>query len=1029
MTGQSPPDQAQRRKAVDAGRSLIVSAPAGSGKTSLLVERYLNLLTVVERPEEILAITFTRAAAAEMKSRILKALEEPGDLAQRVRDRDHALGWQLQENAVRLSIQTIDSFASDLAGQIPGGHSTQGMQIEENPLLLYREAIERLFARMHSDHPSKFFVEQFLGYLDNNVDTGERLLLSMLRKRDQWLGFSGEAMANIDLIGNVINESLASLRQQIIGAVECQLDDADQKNFQLLADRTEAVDHWTALLPLVLSQQGTLRRRLTRREHAAFTDRELSNHLVSWYGDLEERGLADALENCRQLPPETLAGDDRERLQNVSAALSLAAAELESIFVARRRIDFVGLMLRAMRGLRDDLGPTDLALYWDYRIRHILVDEFQDTSHGQFQFFNLLTEAWHSGDGNTLFAVGDPMQSIYRFRDADVSIFQRCCDQGMPTVELEPIRLTANFRSDPALVTWSNTLFSRLLPEDALPHLGAIPFSPASAQIDPKPGAQVLCRQFDGVQAEASSIVDHVQRLLRADDESDIGILCRDRNQLPPLLMALNAAQVSFTGTDIDPLGDQPIVQDLANLYTLLLNPEDRLALLSTLHSPMIGLGLAQLEHIIGQADPLDYCLRASPQEPALVRFGEALSWARSGLYEIPLCEVLEGLWLRLGGMDAYPASALGDALCWFELLEKLGDQAYAAEELRLGMAKLYAKPAELSRLKVMTIHRAKGLEFNHVILPGLSKRPKPDDPVLLMWRQMEQGLLAGINGDPGHAWLKREEKIRAENEQKRLFYVACTRAKDSLWLSYSLAEGKEPEGLARYLDPDQTEVSTDVTPGAWTNPGMTLKRLPATYAWKPPAEKALPSVEQASPSQAIDDEVDNEFSLVLGNLVHRALALAGQRQMLKLPQLEGNLPRWAGELGAHPEWQDAVIAQVRTHLDKTLASQTGLWVLAPRPYSHFEYALTGVSDGALRRFVLDRLFIEEETIWIVDYKTALPGDGEDMATFLGRQWARYHPQLAGYGEIVQRLLDTPQRLELGLYFTGMDHLEHHPFS
>ena len=138
--------------------------------------------------------------------------------------------------------------------------------------------------------------------------------------------------------------------------------------------------------------------------------------------------------------------------------------------------------MRASQGLRDEEGPTELALYWDYKIKHLLVDEFQDTSHSQYRFFCLLTDGWSTEEGNTFFAVGDPMQSIYRFRDADVSIFGRCWEDGLPNVSLEPIRLRANFRSSHELVDWNNDLFRRLFPQSALPKLGAIPFSPAVAQ-------------------------------------------------------------------------------------------------------------------------------------------------------------------------------------------------------------------------------------------------------------------------------------------------------------------------------------------------------------------------------------------------------------------------------------------------------------------------------------------------------------------------------------------------------------------
>ena len=142
---------------------------------------------------------------------------------------------------------------------------------------------------------------------------------------------------------------------------------------------------------------------------------------------------------------------------------------LKDIFIEEGAIDFTELQIRATSGLRDEFGPTDLALYFDYRIHHLLVDEFQDTSRSQLHFFELLIEGWQVDDSNTVFAVGDPMQSIYRFRDADVAIFAQCRDQGLGALPLEPLELVANFRSSNELVEWNNVCFTNFFLTTACP--------------------------------------------------------------------------------------------------------------------------------------------------------------------------------------------------------------------------------------------------------------------------------------------------------------------------------------------------------------------------------------------------------------------------------------------------------------------------------------------------------------------------------------------------------------------------------
>src|SRR4030095_7794015 len=113
---------------------------------------------------------------------------------------------------------------------------------------------------------------------------------------------------------------------------------------------------------------------------------------------------------------------------------------------------------------REDAAPTELAPALDYRIHHLLVDEYQDTSPAQEQLLVLLLAGWQPGDGRTLFCVGDPMQSIYAFREADVTLFLQAAEGGMGAVDLRPLRLGRNFRSSRAIVEWVNTAFSALLP-------------------------------------------------------------------------------------------------------------------------------------------------------------------------------------------------------------------------------------------------------------------------------------------------------------------------------------------------------------------------------------------------------------------------------------------------------------------------------------------------------------------------------------------------------------------------------------
>jgi len=196
------PDLEERARALDPSRSFIVQAPAGSGKTELLIQRYLVLLSSVQRPEEIAAITFTRKAAAEMKKRVLQALaaarttpqpDEPHEAltwqhARRALEQDEKLGWRLQESAARLRIQTIDSLSASLTRQMPV-LSRFGAQPEsvEDAGALYKEAARNTLALLEEEGETAADVAAMLSHIDNNAAVAEDLLAGMLARRDHWL--------------------------------------------------------------------------------------------------------------------------------------------------------------------------------------------------------------------------------------------------------------------------------------------------------------------------------------------------------------------------------------------------------------------------------------------------------------------------------------------------------------------------------------------------------------------------------------------------------------------------------------------------------------------------------------------------------------------------------------------------------------------------------------------------------------------------------------------------------------------------
>ncbi|MFZ5467366.1 MAG: UvrD-helicase domain-containing protein [Pseudomonadota bacterium] len=946
-----PLDAAIREQALDPRLCCIVQAPAGSGKTELLIQRMLVLLAEVERPEEILAITFTRKAAGEMRARILHALREadsplpenaPGHLVrQRERARaalarDRALGWNLLEQPARLRIQTIDAFSHGLAARLPlTARFGAAAVISDEPGDLYREAASNVVERIESAmdvagqgsvDEDAAALEALLRHLGNDLARVRDLLAAMLGKRDQWgrhvftppirraledrtpqglpawmpegaerrdqrigdgptgaspegadQGWSasahgpGERRAALEeAIRRMVEDELnslhalfpAALRDETacVAAMMCaHLMDIEvaPDDRRLLWDvpgwpeaGTAGLVRWQGLADLLLTDKGEWRKALsanngvpapsekgidkeTKSERAAFKAR-VTELLDALRGHPD---LACALHATRAMPEPAYGDADWAVLEALLHLLKQAWAQLLLIFAARGEVDFVETAQGALRALGEPEAPSDLLLAFDYRLRHILLDEFQDTSHSQFALLERLVSGWQPGaapftelDGRSLFLVGDPMQSIYRFREAEVGLFLRAQREGVRcgggVLRLAPLTLGTNFRSQAGVVEWVNAVFPRVLAERENIAEGAVPYTPSTAHHPPAEGEAVRLHLFTkpgkedggpesgGARPQAGGIeAAEVVRLTRealARLETDgevkpadrsVAILVRSRGHLARILPGLRAAGVSFQAVEIEQLADQPMVQDLLALTRALLHPADRIAWLAVLRAPWCGLRLSDLHALAGDGaeTTLWRCMHDEARVVALgddgrarlLRLREVLAASLAESGRVPLRRQVEGAWLALGGPAcARSARELEEARIFFDLLDAMGDEV-GVETLERELEALFAPPEGGARVQVMTIHKSKGLQFHTVIVPGLARVPRGSDSQLLLWLEREANhidrtetdlLLAPIKGQgekdsPLYTWLRRIQDARGSYEDGRLLYVAATRA------------------------------------------------------------------------------------------------------------------------------------------------------------------------------------------------------------------------------------------------------------
>ena len=476
-------DREARLRAVQPTVSCIVQAPAGSGKTTLLATRYLRLLADVERPEQIVAITFTRKAAAEMRHRIVAALELagkplPADADERTRElhrhasaaleRSRELDWGLGQNPARLHVQTIDGLNHWLARRLPlAARIGTSAALVDDARTLYAEAAERTIARLDEATPVSNGLLRLARAVNHEPRQLATLIKGMLGERELWLPKLLRPAADgplRDAIDRLLRQALESELEAASAALsgpdwpglfaicrQAAAAGAPESPARELAAHADlppptagAASAWRALADLLLTNdsRAALRKQavakqgfLAAAEGPAWAPlkRSMKSFLDSLSG---QDATVASLARLRVLPPAALTDAQWERIEALASVLPHAAAELLALFAERDSLDHPAVAAAARDALGDEESPTELALALDYRIRHVLVDEYQDTSPSQARLLELLVAGWQPADGRSLFCVGDPMQSIYAFREADVTLFLQAQRQGIGGVAL-----------------------------------------------------------------------------------------------------------------------------------------------------------------------------------------------------------------------------------------------------------------------------------------------------------------------------------------------------------------------------------------------------------------------------------------------------------------------------------------------------------------------------------------------------------------------------------------------------------------
>jgi len=1103
-------DRAARDDALDENRSYIVQAPAGSGKTELLIQRYLRLLSFVDEPEEIIAITFTRKAAAEMQYRVLSALraaqqgvhpeqahqQRTADLATAALDRDARNDWNLLANPRRMRIQTLDSLNASIARSrpvtAPGSASGVRLVVDAELATLHRAAATATLDYLAITGPAHDAASEVLEHLDNNTGIYVEYVARMLGTRDQWLPFTGagslsadEAAALRKILESNLEQAVRAHLELVAASFPGELRDELAALFDYAAGNLRdsgdpdhpictlagladlpppdptAAQQWRGVAELLLTLSGTFRKQVDKRLGFPREGKGQKDTIKALLAELAtHEQLAGELHAVRSLPPVRYTNEQWSVLLALFQLLPLASVELRRLFAEQGVADHIEIAMTAGDALGTAEDPGDVALLLDYQVRHLLVDEMQDTSSAQYRMLEALTGGWEANDGRTLFCVGDPMQSIYRFRNAEVGQFLLARTHGIGDVRLAPLTLRRNFRSGEHLVDWFNAVFPTVMSQRDDPASGGVSYSEALSVPQLAGIGQCVVHPLFGndKDREAKAGLAIIVDTLETHPEDSIAVLVRGRNQLAELLAELRHASIDYRAIEIDKLTDLPEVIEVLALTRAAVHPGDRVAWLGILRAPWIGLDWTDLHTLVvndRQSTIIELLRdderiaglsqRAQESIAAKLPFLERLVAARPSK---SLRDHVEDSWLALGGpvilKDRY---AVDNVYRYFDVLAKHENHGslddVAALESLLDLERV--STSDDARLQVMTMHKAKGLEFEHVLLYGLGRLPGRSRRSVLSWFDIPNehgeehkiispvGPRVEVETDPVHRYIELTANSKDRNEQARLLYVACTRARVSLHLlghTLATADGFKPparNSLLRLLWPavepefaaafsaDSIVTSQD-NESSWKLPK--LRRF--TEEWTVPDIPALPGVtaEQSGADDA-DDEVEFYWvgteARIAGTIVHRWMQVLAEG---RAGSLDGDVQqrvtaRWLRELGISDDIQTSIAARVHAALDSVRSDQKGSWVLEGD--GHAEFALTGVFEGEVESVILDRVRIDENgEHWIIDYKTS-SHEGGNLQGFLNAEVERYTPQLRKYAAIYGAYSGTRPRC--ALYF------------
>ena len=1062
------------------GRDILVTAGAGSGKTRVLVERYISLLGECSIPQ-IAAVTFTDAAASEMRERVRREVLTRPELRDHRPQVDEAVIGTIHSLCSRILREHPVEAAIDPAARV--------LSEDEAEFEIISACADSLEDAAASDGRRALALREIGAYsLINHLP---RMVARRNEVEAAYGALEGPPQAWADEIKEGLDASVASaveqlrpwliksaawLREAHNGGEEDALSLRLRSFLDTLGDPAEG--DWRDLLERV-AEAG---------EQISLSGGSAKN----WVHDLREvkerlSTFRDAARRLGSLPKWNEHDTDAlEALNSLRSLFDDACAR----YATRKRelaaLDYLDLELKTAELLR---SHPDVAASYQSRFRHMMVDELQDTNPAQIEILSLLSQG--GGDAEVLgperFFVGDIKQAIYRFRGSDVRHFTRL-QREMETTGVV-LSLSQSFRTHDPLVEILNAVFEHVFgesreefdaPMQAMtgrgsdspkgPHLVVLPVSNAKPTGDKPSESERRRVEADAVAGEVASLLnrgesvwDRETQTYRAGRPSDVAILLRRLTNVHLFELALESHGVPYRTPAGGGFFTRQEVLDLTNLLGWLAEPDDDIALVGALRSPLFTIDDQTLLALRSSRRPLLQELRDPPQEvmgtnrPFCNRAAEVLSKLRSEvpfkspealIEEALVLTGFEAVWAPLQGGD----QALANIRKFVALARTLADHSLdeLVDYIRRRRDELEAREGQAvldssNAVRLLTVHGAKGLEFPIAFVPEshLSSRGTYD-PV--RWR-VEEGISLTLDREIGsggnrrrpgfYSHLLERDNLEEASEHKRLLYVAATRAADRLYLSGD-DSGSGDGWLTSVLDAleevqrDGVEVRPSLpvdlesiarrpqpTSVKVPSPGDEMDIFPPLVARPPiiPLRSSTPVTALRKPPTHTPDRHGDGLGLVRGSLAHRAIEIwftTGVR-----PALIALASTFATD---HDEREiEQVTAEVDEMLDLVDASPLAATLRSPDTRAFFELPFSWDWNGAPVHGTID-LAYETAGVWhVVDFKT---DDAREDA--LEEAALPYLPQLALYSSALEQAIGQRPKASLLFLRTGQFHTPAH---